>query len=113
MREFHRQELNAGIHRKKGCHPLYGKIFCAGCGRPYCRRITRAHNGAKEATWVCIDRFKGLRGEGCMNPIVKERNIMKAIKEKIGSDNLELVSRIEIGEDYAIRICDPQKGIVF
>lgn len=102
MRESHRQELNAGIHRKKGCHPLYGKIFCAGCGRPYCRRITRAHNGAKEATWVCIDRFKGLRGEGCMNPIVKERNIMKAIKEKIGSDNLELVSRIEIGEDYSI-----------
>ena len=113
MRESHRQELNAGIHRKKGCHPLYGKIFCAGCGRPYCRRITRAHNGAKEATWVCIDRFKGLRSEGCMNPIVKERNIMKAIKEKIGSDNLELVSRIEIGEDYAIRICDPQKGIAF
>ena len=28
----------------------------------------------------------------------------KAIIEKIGADNLELVSRIEIGEDYCIMV---------
>lgn len=102
MRESHRQELNVGIHRKKSCHPLYGKVFYGTCGRPCCRRIVRNHDGSKEATWVCVDRFKGSKGEGCRNPIVKELNIMKAMKEKCGSDNLDLVSRIEICEDYSI-----------
>ena len=104
MRESHRQELNVGIHRKKSCHPLYGKVFCGTCSRPCCRRIVRNHDGSKEATWVCVDRFKGSKGEGCRNPIAKERHILKAMREKTGSENPELVEKIVLGEDYEINV---------
>jgi len=109
MREEQRQQLDSGVHKRKSSHPLYGKIFCACCGSPYCRRITRAYNGEKLATWVCVDRFRGKKGDGCMNPIIKETKILKAIKDKIGSDNLDLVERIDIGEDYSIKVKAIQK----
>lgn len=102
MRESHRQELNVGIHRKKSYHPLYGKVFYGTCGRPCCRRIVRNHDGSKEATWVCVDRFKGSKGEGCRNPIAKERHILKAMREKTGSEISALVERIVLEEDYGI-----------
>lgn len=104
MRKERREKLDNGVHLKKGCHPLYGKIFCAHCGMPYCRRITRAHNGSKEVSWECVERFKGKKGNGCMNPIIKERHILKAIRDKIGSENPDLIERIEIGEDYSIHV---------
>ena len=44
-----------------------------------------------------------------MNPIIKETKIMKAVREKIGSDNLDLVERIDIGEDYSIKVKVIQK----
>lgn len=39
-----------------------------------------------------------------MNPIVKERHILKAIRDVIGSENPDLIDRIEIGEDYSFQI---------
>lgn len=101
MRKERREKLDNGVHLKKGCHPLYGKIFCAHCGMPYCRRITRAHNGSKEVSWECVERFKGNKGNGCMNPIVKERHILKTIGDKIGTEkaifNIEICHVLIIG----------------
>ena len=39
-----------------------------------------------------------------MNPIAKERHILKAMREKTGSENPSLVERIVLGEDYEITI---------
>ena len=107
MRESRRQELNVGIHRKKSCHPLYGKVFCGTCDRPCCRRIVRNHDGSKEATWVCVDRVKGSKGEGCRNLIAKERHILKAMWEKTGSEISALEERIVLKEDYGIIVLVP------
>lgn len=104
MRQIHREQMNAGIYIKKSCHPLYGKVFCGTCGRPCCRRTVRNHDGSKEATWVCVDRFKGKKGNGCMNPIAKERYILKAMKEKVGSENPALVKKIVLKEDYEVNV---------
>ena len=104
MRQIHRQQMDAGVYIKKSCHPLYGKVFCGTCGRPCCRRIVRNHDGSKEATWVCVDRFKGHRGNGCMNPIAKEKHILKAMREKNGSENPALVERILLCESYEIYV---------
>ena len=109
MRQTHREQMNAGVYIKKSCHPLYGKVFCGTCGRPCCRRIVRNHDRSKEATWVCVDRFKGHRGNGCMNPIAKERYILKVMRETTGSENPALVQRIVLGEDYEIRLSVREK----
>lgn len=39
-----------------------------------------------------------------MNPIAKERHIIKAMREKTGSVNPALVERIVLGEDYEINV---------
>ena len=39
-----------------------------------------------------------------MNPIAKERHILKAMREKVGSENPALVERIVLREDYEINV---------
>ena len=39
-----------------------------------------------------------------MNPIAKERNILKAMREETGSESPALVERIVLGEDYEINV---------
>lgn len=39
-----------------------------------------------------------------MNPIAKERYILKAMKEKVGSENPALVKKIVLKEDYEINV---------
>ena len=44
-----------------------------------------------------------------MNPIAKERHILKVMRETTGSENPELVERLVLGEDYEINVSVREK----
>ena len=93
-----REEDNkAGIYRRsKEHHPLYGKVFCGECGAPFVRRTYKGRHGHYKA-WNCKERQKGKKGNGCLNRIIKEDELMQAMGErKVGDIGKVLVYKDKI-----------------
>ena len=74
----------AGINMKAHSHFLYGKVFCAECGSPMIRK-TLMYKGERTKVWKCKEREKGKNGNGCLNDVIPESEIIKAIEEALGS----------------------------
>ena len=78
-----KKERDNGIYRKHGSHFLFGRILCGECGEPMIRRVER--KGGKETiNWVCKDRRKGKKGNGCKNLILPEEEVLEALAEALG-----------------------------
>lgn len=71
-------------------HELHGVVFCGCCGAPMSRKSYQGR-GEPYKAWICSERKKGRRGNGCKGRIVKEKEILEAM----GPD----VERIEVKED--------------
>ena len=64
-------------------HFLTNMIVCGKCGHVYWR--TLAYNGKKKyQKWLCGNRKMGKKGERCMNRIIKEDDLLKAISDELG-----------------------------
>ncbi len=68
----------AGFRTKAGCTPLYGKIVCGCCGKPYHRTSRRNKSEGAFKEWQCTGRVKG----ECQNRHVRETEILKAIGDQ-------------------------------
>lgn len=93
------QEMEETVgHRGGRPHFLYGKVFCGTCGNPMLRRTVNGAGGMKCKVWVCRERFKGKKGNGCKGENVKEKELMAVIKERIGepAENMEQIKRIMV-----------------
>ena len=78
-----KKERDSGIYRKRGSHFFFGRILCGECGEPMIRRVER--KGGKETiNWVCKDRRKGKKGNGCKNLILPEEEVLEALTEALG-----------------------------
>ncbi len=79
-----KKEQENGIHFMPGRSSfLYGKIYCGNCGALYKRR--NYGSGANmHKVWVCMERRKGKRGNGCKNRTVDETELLKAINDGLG-----------------------------
>ena len=65
-------------------HPLYGLIICADCGSLLTRRTHYSSRKTKTThkVWVCKERYKGRKGNGCQMRAVKETELLGAIEEQ-------------------------------
>lgn len=94
-----RSELDAGIYRRKDQHPLYGRVFCGGCGAPYLRRTLREcpeRGSLHYKAWSCKERVRGRRGNGCRNRTVREDWLLGELQRLTGRASLEGIARVEV-----------------
>ena len=65
-------------------HPLYGLIICADCGSLLTRRThySSRKNKTTHKVWVCKERYRGRKGNGCQMRAVKETELISAIEEQ-------------------------------
>lgn len=106
-------EHEAGIYHRPNEHFLYGKVVCYDCGLPYVRRTVTC-KGEKIKVWKCKDRNRGHKGNGCMNVIVKETDLIQAIMnqlriEAVDERVLEKIDKIIICPDATIRVVVKQE----
>lgn len=73
-----------GIYRRPNSHFLFGRILCGECGEPMIRRVEKSKSGEK-VTWICKDRRKGKKGNGCKNLIIPEEELLEALTETLGA----------------------------
>ncbi len=79
-------EVAQGIRRSGQCkNEMYGKVVCGCCGSFYRRRMLptgRKVDGKIERhpVWMCAERVKGAKGNGCKNRNVREENLIEAFK---------------------------------
>jgi site-specific DNA recombinase len=79
-----KEEQKNGIYSMPGRSSfLYGKVYCGNCGALYKRRSSgnREH---KHMMWVCMERRKGKKGNGCKNRTVDETELLQAISDDLG-----------------------------
>ena len=79
----------AGPTSGKRAHPLYGKIICGRCGGLMSRNTHTGYNGEKHKVWICKDRLKGRRGNGCRGRIVREDEVLEVMNTGSTADNLQ------------------------
>ena len=93
-------DYKAGIYRRsKEHHALYGKVFCGECGAPFVRRTYKGRHGHYKA-WNCKERQKGKKGNGCLNRIIKEDELMQAVAEKLGTgEGLDGIGKVLVYKD--------------
>lgn len=99
----------AGPTSGKRAHPLYGKIICGRCGGLMSRNTHTGYNGEKHKVWICKDRLKGRRGNGCRGRIVREDEVLEVMNTGSTADNLQNTV-IKILDD-GIEVCaevDPE-----
>lgn len=78
-----------GIYkRSKKHHVLYGKVFCGECGSPFVRRTYTGRQSNCKA-WNCKERQKGKQGNGCMNVITKEEELVERVLQKLGWKSMD------------------------
>ena len=94
----HKKGDAEGYRRSKGHHPLYGKVFCGECGAPFVRRTYKGRSGHYKA-WNCKERQKGKKGNGCMNRIIKEDELMQSVSEKLGANAVDRVQKVLVYKD--------------
>jgi DNA invertase Pin-like site-specific DNA recombinase len=79
-----KEEQERGIYSMPGRSSfLYGRVFCGNCGALYKRR----NSGSGERMhkmWVCMERRKGKKGNGCKNRTVDETELLQAISDELG-----------------------------
>ena len=82
--EDRRAEQESGIYFKSGRSSfLYGKVYCGNCGALYKRR-NYGNGDHIRKTWVCMERRKGKKGNGCKNRTVDETELLQAICDELG-----------------------------
>lgn len=87
-----RRDYAAGVHRNsQNTHELYGRLFCAHCGAPYTRRTRQNRDGSQHKTWICRERLKGSKGNGCKNPIIKEQQLLQLITAKTNNNPSRII----------------------
>lgn len=64
-------------------HFLTNMVFCGNCGEPYNRKLV-VTSKRRYMIWVCRDRMKGKKGNGCKNRNMKEDDILKAVCDELG-----------------------------
>lgn len=77
------EERQRKIFKNANAHALYGYIFCAECGNVLKRR-TMQYRGVQEKVWKCAERLKGNKGNGCKNPVISEKALIRAICMELG-----------------------------
>ena len=77
------EEKKCGIYKRPNSHFFYGRILCGECGEPMIRRTERGKNG-DAVYWICKDRRKGKKGNGCKNLILPEEEVLEALTEALG-----------------------------
>jgi DNA invertase Pin-like site-specific DNA recombinase len=100
----HTDLMDAVGHLGGRPHFLYGKVFCADCGSPLTRRTFTGASKTKYKAWVCRDRQRGRKGNGCKLRIVKEDALFTEISNRMGWDDvteerMEEIERVKIGAD--------------
>ena len=88
MLEERKKSNKAGVRLGGDHHALFGRVFCAECGSIFRRRTYRNAHGQYKA-WNCRERQKGKSGNGCMNKIWKEDELISAIVEELGWDEFD------------------------
>ena len=64
-------------------HFLYGKVICGECGAIFKRRTLTGRDGTYYKVWNCSERQKGRRGNGCKCRIIREEELIEAIREAL------------------------------
>ena len=65
------------------------KIICGRCGGLMSRNTHTGYNGEKHKVWICKDRLKGRRGNGCRGRIVREDEVLEVMNTGSTADNLQ------------------------
>jgi site-specific DNA recombinase len=103
----------SGIYRRPNSHFLYGRILCGECGDPMIRRTEKGKD-AQNVYWICRDRRKGKKGNGCKNLILLEEELLEVLAEALGVElectddanetDFESLKTLRIYEDGKIEI---------
>ena len=81
------REKSAVVGRRGGrSHFLYGKIFCDECGAPMTRRTLTGSGGVKYKAWMCRERRRGGRGNGCQMRTIRETELLQYLCRELGYD---------------------------
>ena len=83
MRE--QEARDNGVYKRPNSHFLFGRILCGECGEPMLRRVEK-YKGEEKVSWICKDRRKGKKGNGCKNLIIPEEELLEALTEALGKE---------------------------
>lgn len=99
-----------GVFRRHNSHFLFGRILCGECGEPMIRRTDNS-KGNSAVSWICKDRRKGKKGNGCKNLIIPENELLEALSETLGVEWLGVESAKESDFDSlkTVKIFDDGK----
>ena len=110
--KYEREELN--VHRKRNSHFMYGRLFCGECGSPLRRRSVVYQGVPNTRTWKCIDRCKGVSGNGCLCDIVTEEALFKKLYEELGlewngldnvtEDDFKNIERVDLFKGFKLKV---------
>lgn len=93
--------------RGKNSHFLFGKVKCGECGEYYTRRTfqeRRRDENGKPMTykaWICKEKRKGKKGNGCQNRGIREDVLLQEIAEQLGWDSFD-EKRFEEVVEYVV-----------
>lgn len=99
--ETERKVRENGIRYQGKSHEFYGKVFCGCCGAPYQRRTKSIYSpipGPLEYkhVWMCRERNKGSKGNGCKNRVIKDEVMNQAFLSHPGELLVVIEESIEI-----------------
>ena len=67
------------------------------------RRVEKSKSGEK-VTWICKDRRKGKKGNGCKNLIIPEDELLEALTEALGNTSFDDLKAIKIYDDGKMEV---------
>jgi len=74
--EKERERKAKGIIINHNTHFLYGRLICGECGEYLTRKSYQRKVGTVKG-WICKDRSKGKKGNGCKNLIISEDDLLE------------------------------------
>lgn len=101
--ESDRINRDSGIYKRKNSHFLFGRVLCGECGEPMLRRVDKS-NGNQSVTWICKDRRKGKKGNGCKNMIIPEDELLEALTGALGNTSFENLKAVKIYDDGSVEV---------
>ena len=96
-------ERNNGIYKRPNSHFLFGRILCGECGEPMLRRVEK-YKGEEKVSWICKDRRKGKKGNGCKNLIIPEEELLEALTDALGNTSFDNLKAVKIYDDGRMEV---------
>ena len=93
------------IHISPNCVQIFVCLPLPNCQtpEPMLRRVEK-YKGEEKVSWICKDRRKGKKGNGCKNLIIPEEELLEALTEALGNTSFDNLKAVKIYDDGRMEV---------